>query len=90
MTETKMQMTNEHDLATFLGSLASQLRRDGLALTGMAYQDHELESAEFRTFAELAASLDQTASIMDNVRAQLCQKCRLMAVVEGVRVGKRD
>ena len=71
-----------HDTATLLSRLASQLRRDGLALTGMAYESSRPGQVEFRTLTEMAAGMERTALTLEVVSASLCRTCKMKPVSE--------
>jgi hypothetical protein len=77
-----MDMTVSHDVATLLGSLASQLRRDGLALTGLAHEQGDLEDDGSRTLVELAGGQERAAMLVDGIRQRLCRECKLIEVDE--------
>ena len=79
--------TARTDLATLLGNLASQLRNDGLALTGMATLESNPGEVKYRDLTELMGSLERTASLMEAVKDRLCQKCRMQGVAEHVTFG---
>jgi len=70
------------DLATLLTSLAGQLRRDALAVTGLAHQEGDGEDDETRMLAELAGGLERTALLLDTIRPRLCHSCQMIDVEE--------
>jgi len=80
----------DNDMATFLSGLASDLRRDGLALTGLAYESHRPGDEEFRTLTDMTGGLDRMALMLDKAGASLCESCRTKQVVERVILGKGE
>jgi len=78
----------DNDMATFLSGLASDLRRDGLALTGLAYENYGRGDEEFRTLTDMTGGLDRMALMLDKAGASLCESCRTKPVVERLILGK--
>ena len=70
------------DLATLLTSLAGQLRRDALAVTGLAHQEGDVEDDETRALAELAVGLERAALLLDVIRPRLCRTCQMIQIEE--------
>jgi len=77
------------DLGTLLGSLASRIRNDGLALMGRAYMDSNPGDQDFKDLDRLCTSLERTAALLDVVKKQLCRDCALQDVSEAVSFGKK-
>ena len=75
------------DLATFMSGLAGKLRKDSLALRGHAGREHDPGDVQHKELTSLADSLEWTAALLDITKRQLCQKCRMGDVVEGVVFG---
>ena len=71
-----------HDLSALLLSLAGQLRRDALAVTGLAHEQGRVEDDETRTLAELAIGLERAALMLDAIRPRLCHACQMIQVEE--------
>ncbi|MBI2192012.1 MAG: hypothetical protein HYU36_08515 [Planctomycetes bacterium] len=80
--------TEQTDLATLLGELASRLRNDALALTGLAWRESRPGTAEHEDLHGLAGSLERTAKVLQAVMDRLCAECRLLDVSEHVTFGK--
>lgn len=68
------------DLVTVLARTADRLRGYGLALNGLAYQDHEPGQNEFRVLIELAAGLEQEAVVIAMVGKMLCRSCKMAQI----------
>jgi len=77
------------DLGTLLGKLASLLRNDGLSLIGRASLEARPGDEEYRDLAELWASLERTADLLDAAKKRLCRDCALLDVSETVSFGKK-
>ena len=75
------------DVATFLGGLASRLRNDALALTGLAWRESHPGNADHEDLHGLAGSLERTAALLEPVKDRLCQTCQLLDVAEQVTFG---
>ena len=75
------------DVATFLRGLASRLRNDALALTGLAWRESHPGNAEHQDLHGLAGSLERTAALLEAVKDRLCQTCQLLDVAEQVTFG---
>ena len=75
------------DVATFLGGLASRLRNDALALTGLAWRESHPGNADHEDLHGLAGSLERTAALLEAVKDRLCQTCQLLDVAEQVTFG---
>lgn len=80
--------TERTDVATFLGGLASRLRNDALALTGLASRESYPGNQDHEDLHGLADSLERTAAFLEAVKDRLCQECRLLEVEEQVTFGK--
>jgi hypothetical protein len=79
--------TERTDVATFLGGLASRLRNDALALTGLAWRESHPGAADHEDLHGLAGSLEWTAKVLEAVKDRLCPGCRLLDVAEQVTFG---
>jgi hypothetical protein len=79
--------TERTDVATFLGGLASRLRNDALALTGLAWRESHPGAANHEDLHGLAGSLERTAKVLEAVKDRLCPGCRLLDVAEQVTFG---
>jgi len=82
MKENHMVDVTSQDLATLFVSLAGQLRRDALAVTGLAHQQGDGEDEETRTLAELAGGLERAALMLDAIRPRLCRSCQMIQIEE--------
>ena len=65
------------DFASTLARIADRLRGHGLAITGMAYQDHEPGTTEFRVLTEMAAGFEREAVILGLMGKMLCRDCKM-------------
>ena len=88
MKQSSDMVLDSGDLASFLMSLASQLRHDGLALTGMAYEQFKVDDKDFRLLTELSAALERKAEYLEKIQWHLCQTCRMVQVTSKVGFGK--
>jgi hypothetical protein len=79
--------TERTDVATFLSGLASRLRNDALALTGLAWRESHPGNADHEDLHGLAGSLERTAKVLEAVKERLCQTCKLLDVAEQVTFG---
>lgn len=79
--------TEQTDVATYLGGLASRLRNDALALTGLASRESYPGNRDHEDLHGLAGSLERTAALLEAVKDRLCQECRLLEVAEQVTFG---
>ncbi len=79
--------TEQTDVATYLGGLASRLRNDALALTGLASRESYPGNRDHEDLHGLAGSLERTAALLEAVKDRLCQECRLLDVAEQVTFG---
>ena len=70
------------DLATYLVTLADRLRATGWALDGRAALEGDQNDPEARVLHELSAGLDRSAEALEAVRRCLCDRCRMVEVVE--------
>jgi hypothetical protein len=85
MNKVEMERT---DVATFLGGLASRLRNDALALTGLAWRHSHPGNADQEDLHGLArSSLERTAALLEAVKDRLWQRCQLLDVAEQVTLG---
>jgi len=71
-----------YDVATLLVGLAGQLRRDSLALDGLAHTQGDPEDGEVRALNELSGGLERVATILEGIRVRLCRSCMLIEVKE--------
>lgn len=78
------------DLASLLATLADRLRGTGLALTGLAHENADSGDPDYRVMAELNASLERTARVLEEAGRSLCPRCRLIEVAEALRIGSPD
>ena len=79
--------TEQTDVATYLGGLASRLRNDALALTGLAWRESRPGASDHEDLHGLAGSLERTAALLEAVKDRLCRACRLLDVAEKVTFG---
>lgn len=79
--------TEEHDLATYLHRLADRLRRDALAVRGLARQESRPGDPDYDVMDELAAGLEEVADSLGGVKAALCSECRMVNVEEQRYIG---
>lgn len=79
--------TEQTDVATYLGGLASRLRNDALALTGLAWRESHPGAVDHEDLHGLAGSLERTAKVLEAVKDRLCPGCRLLDVAEHVTFG---
>jgi hypothetical protein len=79
--------TEQTDVATYLGGLASRLRNDALALTGLASRESYPGNPDHEDLHGLAGSLERTAKLLEAVKDRLCQTCQLLDVAEQVIFG---
>ena len=82
MKESHVVGVTSQDLATLLFSVSGQLRRDALAVTGLAHQQGDGEDEETRTLAELSGGLERTALMLDAIRPRLCRSCQMIQIEE--------
>jgi hypothetical protein len=95
----KCSIAEDQDLATFLSGMVGQLRRDGLAITGLAHENYRRGDEDYDTLDAVRGGMDRMALVLEKVTASLCQECRMKPVAERivfgvgamrVRVGKRE
>lgn len=75
------------DVATLLGGLASRLRNDALALSGLAWRESHPGAADHEDLHGLAGSRERTAKALEAVKDRLCFGCRLLDVAEHLTFG---
>ncbi len=79
--------TERTDVATFLSGLASRLRNDALALSGLAWRESHPGASDHEDLHGLAGSLERAAALLEGVKEHLCQACQLLDVSEQVTFG---
>jgi hypothetical protein len=80
----------DDDLATLLSRLSSQLRRDGLSLTGLAYENHRPGDEEFRTLTDMTGGLERIALMLESAGSCMCESCRMKPVEERFIIRKGE